>query len=814
MNRLNRYACTRTDKSVPSSTKQGLLALAALCLPFSLGAITFDDWMATFDPSVVPVDQRGMADDPDGDGVPNLVEYLIAGMDPATPDAHLLPEPTISGGNLVYSVPLRAGITEPNIEAAIEVLNTASGEWEVNTENVTEAGGMLTLSIPVSAGSTLARLKVDIGGPVATNNPIALAYPVEYASGEYAWTDQLAWDTVFNVLDFGAVADGDPAYVHTEDRIFDNTVDPDRPIYVIPAGFPHSWGTDNHAAFTAAIAAAHDAGGGVVFIPAGTYYIADHLYLRDGVVLMGETPAPGEDNALLASFNPPSKLLFPRYAHEVNAFLNPNGNPVRGNGPHAGFKRIFTENPLTASNLGLVWLDINRAAIIIDTPSRSPIDTGGNWTGKPAGIRAALQGTNRVVFGIRSNNTAIAEGSDGANFGVPYVGDGQLLWQRWTYRFNANIRIGGGGYALVANCRLNDKSAQNTHRWGRPGEVGPQVFVDDSFEQIGYRTRGTSGSAMFDLNTLGQATFRHANQYGISVNGLFYFSEAGNAADGAVPDPDGNPNRHFGTPTSAPHLFHPGNVIRDSYIFSTLGGKAEISGQGMQFLDNIFDDVADKWAFLMSTGRNQPSGSSFMSRGMLFGGNDAVVSGNHVRTYKHRIGNVQTGGDGGYYVNDGEGIMIDNTTTRVNGLTITNNNTNASIFAYRTRDSRNILIADNVFDGVTGSSNTGGIFILANDANANDWGIKNTLIENNVLRGDHNIRLAGAEIMNRRLLDPGDPTSFIDPTPSQNIIIRNNEHLNNRSIIYNPSLEDAIENSDDLEVDNPGFNVNRNGNNS
>lgn len=797
MNPVKTYDdCAGADTSVPSSLKRSFLALAALALPFSVSAITFDDWMATFDPAVVPLDQRGMADDPDADGVPNLVEYLIDGMNPATPDAHLLPEPTISGGNLVYSIPLRAGITEPNLEAAIEVFNAASGEWEINTDNVTEAGGMLTLSIPVSAGATLARLKVDIGGPVVTNNPIALAYPVEYASGEYAWTDELAWDTVFNVLDFGAVADGDPAYVHSEDRIFDNTVDPDRPLYVIPAGFPHSWGTDNHAAFTAAIAAAHDAGGGVVFIPAGTYYIADHLYLRDGVVLMGETPAPGEDNALLASFNPPSKLLFPRYAHEVNAFLNPNGNPVRGNGPHAGFKRIFTEDPLTASNLGLVWLDINRASIIIDTPSRLPIDTGGNWTGKPGTIRADLQGTNRVVFGIRSNNTGIAEGSDGANFGVPYVGDGQHRWQRWTYRFNANIRIGGGGYALVANCRLNDMSAQNTNRWGRPGEVGPQVFVDDSFEQIGYLTRGTSGSAMYALNTIGQATFRHANQYGISVNGLFYFSEAGK---NDPQDPDGNSNGHFGTPLSAPHLFHPGNVIRDSYIFSTLGGKAEISGQGMKFLNNVFDDVPDKWAFLMSTGRNQPSGSSFMSRGMLFGGYDAVVSGNFVRTYKHRIGNVQTGLDGNYYVNDGEGIMIDNTTTRVNGLTITNNNTNASIFAYRTRETRNVLVANNVFEGVTASSNTGGILLMSNDANTSAYGMENVIVENNSIQG-HNIRIAASEFMNSR------PT-VEDFTPSSGIIIRNNvAPAETRTIIHPAVLTPVIT----LE-DNINFNVNPTG---
>ncbi|MCC5840958.1 MAG: hypothetical protein JJT96_12640 [Opitutales bacterium] len=40
------------------------------------------------------------------------------------------------------------------------------------------------------------------------------------------------------------------------------------------------------------------------------------------------------------------------------------------------------------------------------------------------------------------------------------------------------------------------------------------------------------------------------------------------------------------------------------------------------------------------------------------------------------------------------------------------------------------------------------------------------------------------------------------------------EHLNNGTIIYNPSLQDAIENADTLGADNPGFNINPNGNNS
>ena len=43
----------------------------------------FSSWIAgTFANGQVPVDQRGPNDDPDHDGIPNLVEYAIAGQDP------------------------------------------------------------------------------------------------------------------------------------------------------------------------------------------------------------------------------------------------------------------------------------------------------------------------------------------------------------------------------------------------------------------------------------------------------------------------------------------------------------------------------------------------------------------------------------------------------------------------------------------------------------------------------------------------------------------------------------------------------------
>jgi hypothetical protein len=47
----------------------------------------FDAWIAGgFANGTVPIDQRGPDDDPDNDGIPNLLEYAIAGRDPAVPN--------------------------------------------------------------------------------------------------------------------------------------------------------------------------------------------------------------------------------------------------------------------------------------------------------------------------------------------------------------------------------------------------------------------------------------------------------------------------------------------------------------------------------------------------------------------------------------------------------------------------------------------------------------------------------------------------------------------------------------------------------
>ena len=114
-------------------------------------ALTFDAWqdlpwhdLQGQDPHGLTGAQRGPQADPDGDGVPNIVEYAF-GMQPLTPDAELLPA-AFSGGP-AFSISFRRDTRA--LDLVIEILGTPvlNQPWQVIARST--GGGPLLAVGPV-----------------------------------------------------------------------------------------------------------------------------------------------------------------------------------------------------------------------------------------------------------------------------------------------------------------------------------------------------------------------------------------------------------------------------------------------------------------------------------------------------------------------------------------------------------------------------------------------------------------------------------------------------------------------------------------
>jgi autotransporter-associated beta strand protein len=116
----------------------------------------FAAWITgSFAGDVVPADQQGPNDDPDGDGISNLVEYAIAGQDPTVPNAAV---GTFSGLMLSFNKrqPLASDIIyyiEVSTDLGIE------DAWQVVTPIVNDET-TLSHTLPADQGKIFARLRI------------------------------------------------------------------------------------------------------------------------------------------------------------------------------------------------------------------------------------------------------------------------------------------------------------------------------------------------------------------------------------------------------------------------------------------------------------------------------------------------------------------------------------------------------------------------------------------------------------------------------------------------------------------------------
>ncbi|MBE7383168.1 MAG: hypothetical protein F6J95_017350 [Leptolyngbya sp. SIO1E4] len=254
-----------------------------------------------------------------------------------------------------------------------------------------------------------------------TGNPVAAFYGDEAPT----WIDELQWQCVFNIQDYEGASD--------QER------------------------------FQAAEAAAIAAGGGTVYLPAGTYRFDTDLVLADGILVRGEV-GPVE-TAKNEDFQPLTRLEFPKYEPSFSGSGTPNDT---------AFKQIRSQSPDTDSDQGLVFLDINRGAIaLLGNP-----DTGTM--------------THRLVFGIRSNNVTEPDEQ------VPNP-EFQPLWARFSNRFAANIRVTTQAYALIANTRINDA-------------------VTDTYGQPGYVVQSQNRDSEVTYAEEDRVPFSYTDHYGIVVN--------------------------------------------------------------------------------------------------------------------------------------------------------------------------------------------------------------------------------------------------------------------------------------------------------
>lgn len=471
-----------------------------------------------------------------------------------------------------------------------------------------------------------------------TDNPVAAFYAADPHGADYTWVDELAWETVHNVLDYGAVADGN--------------------------GVGDGVGvTDNLAAFSAAIAAAHAAGGGVVYVPAGTYYISDDLYMKAGVVLRGAAPAVTDAHA--DGFAPPSKLEFPRY------FFDPLANGGQGNPNSSAFKFIKVEDNGYASNMGVVWLDINRAGI--------SMASDGDGT------------HNRLVFGTRTNNVGSPDpGIPDLTRAVNGVElDFQHAWQRFCYRFTKNINVYGQRNVLVGNNRCNDKHYAVDYQL-----PGWESLETDDFMQVGYiiqdakRAFGSDTTAFVALQEQHLPLFNYTNHYGIYVRG----------SSGSI---------WGAAPYETPALYRTGVTVRDNWVYTTMRVGYYMSGWGLKVLNNVKKDLTNKVWWIHPTGVYSLAGATTLeNRGIDISGSQILVDGNELQVERHRVNN------GSYLSTDGEGVLVQECCggTTLDDVTVSNNTINAYVGIYKMPYTRDISI--------TGNTITDAGFIMVN-ANKN-----------------------------------------------------------------------------------------------
>ena len=459
-----------------------------------------------------------------------------------------------------------------------------------------------------------------------TDNPVAAHYPGP--EGYPAWTDDLRWDQVFDVTAYG--------------------------------GGTGMNGTQNFAAFEAARDAAHAAGGGVIYFPAGNYAItlpdagqgpgvgpnSRGLMLRNGTVIRGATPAGDRWARPAGSYTADGELALPtRLIFNTRTRTDYSGNTITipTDWSLVGLKPESGQGVRDVDHVGVVWIELQRATIYwgADYQWASTWNASTAWLGsrtKDNWPDAVSPWSSRVPDGTHPGDTFCGPSAP-ATF------------------------TGSGAGRLVFGCRIVDAMPVNDFYWpsGR-GTNGKTSMVGV------YRFCGriaAYGSDVFIANNVlpksGDLFFY--NQWTRDKNNSI-------AARDVLWDPansigiDVNKSLHgLGKPAQpGSGYYEPGVVIRDNWVFSRGNKGYEISGQWAVVENNHNQRYylgytmppdypragtsqttnSDSW--YCQTPANGESPYDYMSRGYDLGGRNLWVD---------RCTVNNTGSTG----NDGEGVM-------------------------------------------------------------------------------------------------------------------------------------------------------------
>ena len=412
-------------------------------------------------------------------------------------------------------------------------------------------------------------------------------------------------------------------------------------------------------------------GGGVAFFPAGTYRFRESIKLLDGVVLRGVAPQ-SVTSAHNDKYSLTTKFEFPKFEPSFEG----DGTSIV-----SAFKGIVLAEPATASNCGVVHIDINRGHIHFEDDGSDEHNAG----------------RNRVVFGCILRNAAVADPA------VPNLKIEQLGWQRFTHRHHAAIDVKASENILVANNRLPKSGDDN--------------FTMNGFVLLDPKKQPT---------TFDGIVFDYDNRPGLYVN---HYGIGG--AGGSGPD---------GTPETHPYGFRKGTVIRDNFVFNTGRMGIGFCGDGVVCSNNVIripDDIFRPTA----TGQQLTSGSStndnraIEMRGWrwVVDGNDYEVHRNWASDRKYKIN------DGEGLMHE------DHVNSTVQDSVLTNNRGNAYLSIYKTAGIDGLRIEGNdirLGDGRQSIAKSTAIFAVA-DRNSGRFPCRNVTIVNNTVAGG-GIAIAGS----------------------------------------------------------------------